>query len=212
MEVITEFFTSGDFWTTIIKVLVTVLLTTGLGYLGTLLGRVIARNKESKIYKYAKICVAAAEQKYPNEGKKMGPEKMAYVMDQLAIKFPKIKENTYFYNIAEAAVLELNKDLQREAAIKEFEEKYGEKPIAAIEEEETTTSIDDVEEETIEANNIPLIEENVIDLTEGLEDSINDSTIMEEETAKVEDVNKEHIDSNSSTTSNSTRKKKLSSF
>lgn len=140
----------------------------------------------------------------------MGPEKMAYVMDQLAIKFPKIKENTYFYNIAEAAVLELNKDVQREAAIKEFEEKYGEKPIAALEEEET--SIDDVEKETIETDTIPLIEENVIDLTENLEDSIDDSTIMEEETTKVEDVKKEHVNSNSSTTSNSTRKKKLSSF
>ena len=210
MEVITEFFTSGDFWATVIKVLVTALLTTGLGCLGTLLGRVIAKNKESKIYKYAKVCVAAAEQKYPNEGKKMGPEKMAYVMDQLAIKFPKIKENTYFYNIAEAAVLELNKDVQREAAIKEFEEKYGEKPIAALEEE--TSIDDDVEKETIEDDDIPLIEENVIDLTEDLENSIDDSTIMEEETTKVEDVKKEHVNSNFSTTSNSTRKKKLSSF
>lgn len=61
MEIITEFFTSGDFWAIVIKVLVTALLTTGLGCLGTLLGKVIAKNKESKIYKYAKVCVAAAE-------------------------------------------------------------------------------------------------------------------------------------------------------
>ena len=144
-----EFFTSGDVWAVIIKVLATALLTAGLGYIGTCIGRLIAKNKESKIYRYADTCVRAAEQKFPNEGKKMGPEKMAYVMDQLAIKFPKIKENTYLYNIAEAAVRELNKEMEKEATIKEFEEKYGEKPIAVMEkkiilEEDSTSKMDNV--------------------------------------------------------------------
>lgn len=135
MEIVTEFFTSGEFWAVLIKVLMTALLSAGIGLICTLIGKAIVKHKDSKIYKYAKTCVKAAEQKYPNEGKKMGPEKMAYVMDQMAIKFPKIKENTYFYNIAEAAVLELNKEMKEEAAIKEFEEKYGEKPLAILEKE-----------------------------------------------------------------------------
>ena len=42
------------------------------------------------------------------------------------------KENTYFYNIAEAAVLELNRKKKEEAAIKEFEEKYGEAPLVKV--------------------------------------------------------------------------------
>lgn len=138
-ETISEFFTSGEFWAVLLKVLVTALLTTGIGFIGTLIGKAVVKNKESKIYKYAATCVRAAEMKYPNEGTKMGPQKMAYVMDQLAIKFPKIKESTYFYNIAEAAVLELNKEFEKERAIAEFEEKYGEKPILAENNEESAT-------------------------------------------------------------------------
>ena len=95
MEYLTQFFISGDVWAVVIKVLITALLSAGVGYLCTLIGKLISKSKNSKIRKYAEVCVKAAEQKFPNEGKKMGPEKMQYVMDQLAIKFPKIKENTY---------------------------------------------------------------------------------------------------------------------
>ena len=128
-EAITELFTSGDFWSIVIKVLVTAILTAAVGLLGTLIGKIIAKNKHSKIYKYADTVVKAAEIKFPNEGKKMGPEKMQYVMDQLAIKFPKIKDNRFLYNIAEAAVYQLNEDKRKEAAIEEFKEKYGEDPL-----------------------------------------------------------------------------------
>lgn len=109
MEAIIEFFANGDFWAVLIKVLLTALLTAGVGVLGTLIGKIIAKSKNSKIYKYAETCVKAAEIKFPNEGKKMGPEKMQYVMDQMMIKFPKIRDNQYLYNVAESAVYELNK-------------------------------------------------------------------------------------------------------
>ena len=99
MEIIKEFFASGDVWTIVIKVLLTAIFTGLLGLIGTLLGRIIARHKNSKIYKYADACVKAAEIKFPNEGTKMGPEKMQYVMDQMMIKFPKIRDNQYLYNM-----------------------------------------------------------------------------------------------------------------
>ena len=133
MEFITEFFTSGDVWSVIIKVLVTALLTGLVTLSGTVIGKIIANSKNSKIRAYAKTCVEAAEVKFPNEGKKMGPEKMQYVMDQLMIKFPRIRDDKYLYNIAEAAVYHLNKEMQNEAAIKDFEEKYGEEPLAVQE-------------------------------------------------------------------------------
>ena len=94
--------------------------------------------------KQAEIAVRAAEQKFPNEGKKMGPEKMAYVMDYLAITFPKIKNNQYLYNIAEAAVYELNRQRQEEDDRKAFEEKYGELPSEVTKEK---TSSDEEKEE-----------------------------------------------------------------
>ena len=147
MEVIKEFFTSGEVWVVVIKVLATAILTGLLGLVGTLIGKLIANSRNSKIYKYAKTCVEAAEQKYPNEGKKMGPEKMQYVMDQLMIKFPKIRDNAYLYNIAEAAVYELNRKLQEEAAIKEFKEKYGETPLA-VDVNESVESIETALETT----------------------------------------------------------------
>lgn len=158
MEFVMGFFSEGGFWIIAVKALTTALLSASVGLMGTLIGRSISKNKDSKMYRYAKACVAAAEMKYPNEGKKMGPEKMAYVMDQMAIKFPKIKESTYFYNIAEAAVLELNRKMKEEAAIKEFEEKYGEKPLAVLEEDMTKDK--EIKEEKEILNEIPDLEIN----------------------------------------------------
>lgn len=153
-ESIQQLLSSVDIWAVVIKVLVTALLSTCIGVVCTLLGKLIARCKNSKIRAYATVCVEAAEQKFPNEGTKMGPQKMEYVMDQLAIKFPKIKENTYLYNIAEAAVYQLNEDKRKQIAIKEFEEKYGEKPIAAqdqvqepVKEEATNVTLNAIKEE-----------------------------------------------------------------
>ena len=165
LESINEFFTNGEFWPILIKALITTLLTAGVGFICTQIGKAIAKNKESKICKYAEKCVKAAEMKYPNEGTKMGPQKMAYVMDQLAIKFPKIKENTYLYNIAEAAVFELNKENEKSAAIKEFEDKYGEKPLAILDEEETIS------------NNV-IIEENTITISDNLTSIENDNSLI----------------------------------
>lgn len=128
METIIAFFESGDIWAIIIKVLLTALITAAIGFICTLIGKLIAKCKNSKLMKHARIAVRAAEMKFPNEGKKMGPEKMAYVMDYLAITFPKIKSNQYLYNIAEAAVYELNNQNIKEVAKQEFEEKYGELP------------------------------------------------------------------------------------
>lgn len=127
-EALELFFQSGEFWPVLIKVLLTAALTGLVGLCTTLMGKMIAKSKTSKIREQAKIAVEAAEQKYPNEGTKMGPQKMAYVMDYLSITFPKIKSNQYLYNIAEAAVYELNKQKQEEESKKEFEEKYGKLP------------------------------------------------------------------------------------
>lgn len=138
-EALELFFQSGEFWPVLIKVLLTAVLTGLVGLCTTLIGKIVAKNKSSKIMKQAEIAVRAAEQKFPNEGRKMGPEKMAYVMDYLAITFPKIKNNQYLYNIAEAAVYELNRQRQEEDDRKAFEEKYGELP-SEVTKEKTSSS------------------------------------------------------------------------
>ena len=179
-EFITEIFNDGTFWEIFLKVLITTLLTAGIGYLGTLIGKIISKNKNSKIYKYADTCVKAAEQKFPNEGKKMGPEKLQYVMDQMMIKFPKIRDNQYLYNIAEAAVFELNRQKQKEAAVKEFEEKYGEKPLAIPE----TNDMEDIENK---------IDNTIITLEDVSESTINENPVNEDipEETKVDNTPKQ---------------------
>ena len=61
MEVIAQFFTSGDVWAVIIKVLLTAALGALATWLGTLIANLIVKNKNSKIYKYAETLVDAAE-------------------------------------------------------------------------------------------------------------------------------------------------------
>lgn len=122
------FFASTNVWAIILKALLTTLTTALIGLVCTLIGKLLVKIKDSKLRKHAKIAVEAAEIKYPNEGKKMGPEKMAYVMDYLAITFPKIKSNQYLYNIAEAAVFELNNEKIKQEAEQSFKDKYGELP------------------------------------------------------------------------------------
>ena len=87
------FFASTDIWAIILKALLTALTTALIGLVCTFIGKLLIKIEDSKLRKHAKIAVEAAEIKYPNEGKKMGPEKMTYVMDYLAITFPKIKSN-----------------------------------------------------------------------------------------------------------------------
>lgn len=163
MEQLLNIFETGDFWGIILKALFTVLITGAIGLIYTLIGNIIAKSKTSKLKYHAKIAVEAAEQKFPNEGAKMGPEKMAYVMDYLAITFPKIKSNQYLYNIAEAAVFALNKEKEEEEAKRQFIEKYGELPLGedndtSNDQIEDTSGIDDtvVEELPEEANVNPL--------------------------------------------------------
>ena len=88
-----EFLASTNFWAILLKALITALVTGLVGLVCTSLGKLIVKCKNSKLRHHAKIAVEAAESKFPNEGKKMGPEKMEYVMEYLAITFPKIKSN-----------------------------------------------------------------------------------------------------------------------
>lgn len=61
METLTEIFTSGEIWSIIIKALLTAAAGGIIALCGTLLGKIISKNKESRIYKYARTLVDAAE-------------------------------------------------------------------------------------------------------------------------------------------------------
>lgn len=155
-EAFTEIFTSGEIWSIVIKVLLTAAAGGAITLCGTILSRVISKNKESKIYIYAKTLVEAAEQKFPNEGSKMGPQKMDYVMSQIVIRFPSVKDNRYLYNIVEQAVYKLNEEKQKQKLVEEFEAKYGEGSyIEDVKDIEPSMSKEEVEEEEEIIQEIP---------------------------------------------------------
>lgn len=192
-ESISQFFTSGDVWAVIIKVLITTLLSAATAWIGTLIANKITKNKDSKIYKYAKTLVEAAEQKFPNEGVKMGPQKLEYVMSQIVIRFPKVKDNQYLYNIVEQAVYKLNEKRNQDLDAQAFFDKYGEWP---------------------QGYEPPIIEENTNDAIIN-----NDNSIIEDNEEKIENINnmgvveaQQQSASTAVTQAQQVKKKKLSSF
>jgi hypothetical protein len=73
METLLDVFNSGEIWAIVIKALVGIILSGIVTLLGTIIIKIILKFKDSRLYKYANILVEAAEQKFPNEGTKMGP-------------------------------------------------------------------------------------------------------------------------------------------
>lgn len=69
--------------------------------------------KDSKIQAYVKQAVQAAEQLYPNEGKKMGKEKYAYVVKQVVARFPELTDNEYLKSLIEGAVYTVSQQVKQ---------------------------------------------------------------------------------------------------
>ena len=126
INTLVDMFNSGEIWSILLKIVIGLILSGITTLIGTITVKVILKFKESMVYKYADTLVAAAEQKYPNEGTKMGPQKLDYVMSQLCIRFPKIRDSRYLYNVVEKSVFQFNEERQQQKLIKEFEHKHGE--------------------------------------------------------------------------------------
>lgn len=69
--------------------------------------------KDGRINQYAVQVVQAAEQLYPNMGRKTGPEKYKYVAERLTAKFPSLKDNEYLKSIIEGAVYTVSEQIKQ---------------------------------------------------------------------------------------------------
>lgn len=67
---------------------------------------------EDKLKNFISNAVKAAEQLYPNNGMKQGTVKYEYVMEQIHLKYPKLKDNTYLNTLIEAAVYEVSEQVK----------------------------------------------------------------------------------------------------
>lgn len=110
-----------------------IILDYALKIAGTALGTVLItlgsilfaklKNKidEARLNTFIDRVVRAAEQQFPNLGKKTGPEKFAYVMEVVKAKYPKLDEG-YLKPLIEGAVFGVSEELkQLEKANKEKE-------------------------------------------------------------------------------------------
>lgn len=82
--------------------------------LGTILfNKLKSKIQDSKISHYIQQVVQAAEQLYPNQGKKMGKEKYAYVVQQVLAKFPTLTDNEYLKSLIEGAVYTVSQQVKQ---------------------------------------------------------------------------------------------------
>ena len=104
-------------WSLILDYVLKILGSIGASVIITLAGVLFAKLKtkikESRITSYIKEAVQAAEQLYPNQGKKMGKEKYAYVVQQVLAKFPNLTDNEYLKSLIEGAVYTLSEQVKQ---------------------------------------------------------------------------------------------------
>ena len=82
----------------------------------TLAGILFAKLKEkigeAKLNNFIDKCVKAAEQQFPNLGKKTGPEKYQYVLECVQEKYPKLTEG-YLKPLIEGAVFSVSEQIRQ---------------------------------------------------------------------------------------------------
>lgn len=81
---------------------------------------------------YIAKVVRAAEQLYPNEGQKTGPEKFQYVVDRVLERFPKLTNNEYLRSLIEGAVYSVSQEVKQIAKIEDKEEKSETKALSSF--------------------------------------------------------------------------------
>lgn len=104
-------------WSSVLDIVLKAVGSIGASIIVTLAGILFAKLrtkiKESRINSYIKEAVQAAEQLYPNQGKKMGKEKYAYVVQQVLAKFPTLTDNEYLKSLIEGAVYTVSQQVKQ---------------------------------------------------------------------------------------------------
>lgn len=98
----------------ILKILGSVVATLIITYATLLFNKLKAKIGEARVNKYLEILVQAAEQIFPNLGKKTGPEKFEYVKECIINKFPKLKNDPNLNALIEGAVFSVSQKLKQQ--------------------------------------------------------------------------------------------------
>ena len=95
-----------------VKILGAVIASLIITFGSILFAKLKAKIQDKRVNMFIMNAVRAAEQLYPNFGKKTGKEKYEYVKEALLKKYPKLKDNPYLQTVIEAAVYKISQGIK----------------------------------------------------------------------------------------------------
>lgn len=99
-----------DYGVKALAALVAALITT---YGSILFAKLKAKIQDARVNTFITSAVKAAEQLFPNVGKKTGKEKYEYVLNEVLTKFPKMTDNPHLKTLIEAAVYGVSEQVKQ---------------------------------------------------------------------------------------------------
>lgn len=99
-----------DYGVKIAGVVIATLITT---FGSILFAKLKGKIQDAKVNTFITNAVKAAEQLYPNYGKKTGKEKYEYVLNEVIAKFPQMTDNPHLKTLIEAAVYGVSEQVKQ---------------------------------------------------------------------------------------------------
>lgn len=99
-----------DYGVKILAAVIAGLITT---YGSILFAKLRGKIQDAKVNAFITNAVKAAEQLFPNMGKKTGKEKYEYVLNEVLTKFPKMTDNPHLKTLIEAAVYGVSQQVKQ---------------------------------------------------------------------------------------------------
>lgn len=96
-----------------VKILGAVIASLIITFGSILFAKLKAKIQDKRVNMFIMNAVRAAEQLYPNFGKKTGKEKYEYVLNEVLTKFPSMTDNPYLKTLIESAVYAVSEQVKQ---------------------------------------------------------------------------------------------------
>lgn len=96
-----------------VKILGAVIASLIITFGSILFAKLKAKIQDKRVNMFITNAVRAAEQLYPNYGKKTGKEKYEYVLNEVLAKFPNMTDNPHLKTLIESAVYGVSEQVKQ---------------------------------------------------------------------------------------------------
>lgn len=96
-----------------VKILGAVIASLIITFGSILFAKLKAKIQDKRVNMFITNAVRAAEQLYPNYGKKTGKEKYEYVLNEVLAKFPSMTDNPHLKTLIESAVYGVSEQVKQ---------------------------------------------------------------------------------------------------